>query len=322
MSRAKYPLAILAKALEVLEDGFANGGDINCGFSVTASRSCLADSIREKKVAFPVNAFHGYSHNFQCQRKNHPNVFTGVGLEDFESCERVFSRSNSLAMSVRFASSFRRRLLTVTHFRQWDSDKYANLGTFILSNYVQALDILDRDTAALEDSKSQFKVTDEMMDKWEEEQDTFFAELGKEPERTTLRAEYVELLEAFRDAGTEKSSAESSYYGSLSGVMFVNEMPGSSSSPYTSATSATLRLETRRSVARERHENLLRDVIDMEKRLAITQRWVPSDPAYIETRKYIAERNYHRVVDKVHALVVKRLFELQKLNIAGTGELP
>lgn len=100
MSRAKYPLAILAKALEVLDAGFANGGDINCGFSVTALRSSLADSICEKNVAFPVNTFHGYSHNYQCQEKNHLSIFKGVGLEDFESCERVFSRSNPLASTI------------------------------------------------------------------------------------------------------------------------------------------------------------------------------------------------------------------------------
>lgn len=106
----------------------------------------------------------------------------------------------------------------MTHFQQWDTDKYANLGTFILSNYVQALDILDHDTAALEDSKQQYNITDEVMDKWEEEQTTYFADLDKELELTTLRAEYVELLEALQAADAEKSSAESSYYGVLQGI--------------------------------------------------------------------------------------------------------
>lgn len=319
--RAKYPLAILAKALEVLEERFANGGDINCGFSITAQRSSLASAIREKKVSFPVNAFHGYSHNFICQLKNHPNGFKGIGLDDLETMERIFSGSNALAALLRFASAYPRGLFITTYFGQWDEDKYANLGTFILNNYLQALEILDRDPAALEDSKQRFNVTEEDMDRWEKEQETFFQELGKEPENTSLQVEYVALLQALHEARTEKESAESSYYGSLTNSAFITETPGSSTRQYSGAVSATLRMETRRRVARERCDNLLHDIVEMEARLCITQRWAPGDPIYIETMKYIAERNYHRAVDRVHELVVKRLFELQKLNIAGTGKL-
>lgn len=235
--------------------------------------------------------------------------------------ERIFSASNALAALLRFASPYRRRLFIVTFFGQWDEDKYNNLGTFILNNYVQALDILECDTAALEDSKQRFNVTDEDMDRWEKEQETFFKELGKEPEQTSLHVEYVVLLQALHMARTEKDSAESSYYGSLGETVFVNETPGSNARQYSGAVSATLRLETRRRVARERCDNLLRDIIEMEAHLGITQRWAPGDPIYIETAKYIAERNYHRVVDRIHELVVKRLFELQKLNLAGTGKL-
>lgn len=160
--------------------------------------------------------------------------------------ERIFSASNALAALIRFASAYRRRLFIATFFGQWDEDKYSNLGTFILKNYLQALETLERDTVALEDSKQRFNVSEEDMDRWEKEQATFFEGLGKEPEQTTLHVEYVVLLQALHNARTEKTSAESSYYGSLGESTFIAETPGSSTRQYAGAVSVTLRLETRR----------------------------------------------------------------------------
>lgn len=318
--RAKYPLAILAKAVAVIENNSAQAMDIGCGFSVTVENSSLASAVKDKNVAFLVNAFHGYSHNIQCQLKNHPNIFEGVGLEDFETMERIFSASNALASVIRYASPYRRRLYIDAFFRQWDEDKYANLGTFILNNYKQALDILDNDTRTLEESKQKFNVSDEDMDCWEREQAAFFATLGQEPAAYTLQVEYVELLQALQAAQAEKLSTESAFHRNIGGSVFVTETPGSRS--YSNSTSATLRLETKRRVAREKVERLLQDVARVEASLGITQRWVPGDPLYTAAWKYLAERNFHRAIDRVHELVIKRLFELQKLNIAGTGNVP
>lgn len=60
-------------------------------------------------------------------------------------------------------------------------------------------------------------------------------------------------------------------------------------------------------------------MIELEVRLGITRRWIPEDAEYIETLKYMNERKYHRALDKLYALVVKRLFELHRMNLAGTG---
>ena len=45
-------------------------------------------------------------------------------------------------------------------------------------------------------------------------------------------------------------------------------------------------------------------------------------PAYQEAVKYIHERKYRRALEKLHRLIVQRLFELQKLNVSHTGESP
>ena len=70
----------------------------------------------------------------------------------------------------------------------------------------------------------------------------------------------------------------------------------------------------------ERYDDLLLEVNEIECRLHITQRWQPGETRYNDTVKYIAERDYHRAIDKLHKLVIRRLFELHKLNIAGTGK--
>ena len=48
-------------------------------------------------------------------------------------------------------------------------------------------------------------------------------------------------------------------------------------------------------------------------------RWQVTDPQYVETVKYIETRRYHRALGKLQRLVIQRLFELHKLNLAQTG---
>ncbi|KAK7689644.1 hypothetical protein QCA50_007437 [Cerrena zonata] len=316
---AKYPLSVVAKSLEVLPASSAGGMDIACGFAITAANSCLAGDIIEKKHKFVVNAFHGYSHNYQCQRKNHPNIVEGVGLEDFETMERTFSSSNALASIIRYASAFRRRLFIDTYFRQWDEDKYTNLGTFILHNYQQALKILNEDVAAFEEAKRNLKISDADLDLWEKEQAEYFEALGKEPEGDRLKVEYVELLQALDKAANEKAHANLAFLGNAGDSIFVTENPSPHRAAYAKAVSTTLKLETRRRVTRERYDNILQEVIELEVQFQIPKRWVPGDPEYMEALKYIAERKYTRALDRLQQLVVQRLFELHKMNLSGTA---
>ncbi|KAF9530494.1 hypothetical protein CPB83DRAFT_748578, partial [Crepidotus variabilis] len=124
---AKYPLAIVDQALNVLGDRLLVGYDIGCSFSKTVANSQLGSKFKASRSRFCVNAFHGYSHNFTCQKENHPNVIKGIGIEDLETLERVFSASNALASVTRNMSAYRRRVFIDLFFKQWDADKYANL---------------------------------------------------------------------------------------------------------------------------------------------------------------------------------------------------
>lgn len=91
------------------------------------------------------------------------------------------------------------------------------------------------------------------------------------------------------------------------------------SSQYAKELSQTRKAETARRVAGERHAQALIEVVSMELKMGIARRWQPSDPEYIDTLKYMTERDYHRALDKLHRLVVQRLFELSRLNLARTG---
>jgi len=89
---------------------------------------------------------------------------------------------------------------------------------------------------------------------------------------------------------------------------------------YTLELSQTRKLETDRHFYAERRNILLREVNSMEVKMGITNRWQPSSPEYIDTLKYMSTRTYHRALDNLQRLVVQRLFELHKLNLAQTGE--
>lgn len=79
---------------------------------------------------FVVNAFHGWAHNRLCQLQYHPLYRQGLGLEDLETLERIFSSSNAVARTVRHATQFHWMQAMDLHYRQWDEEKYQELSMF------------------------------------------------------------------------------------------------------------------------------------------------------------------------------------------------
>lgn len=123
--RAKYPLAIVNRLLDLFGERILVGYDIGCGFSATANNSStLGPRLCAMRAHLCVNAFHGHAHCRSCQVQWHPLYTKGTGLEDFEGCERVFSESNKVAGVTRHASVFHRRQAILRHFHRWNGDKY------------------------------------------------------------------------------------------------------------------------------------------------------------------------------------------------------
>lgn len=195
-SRAKYPLATVAKILEVFGEGTCGGYDIGCSFRQTVLNSRLGPEFERLKSTLIVNAFHGYSHNYACQSINHPLSVDGTGIEDFETMERIYSSSNQLAPVIRYATAFRRRVLISLFFAQWDDDKYANIGLWLYNNIVQALDIIKEDTLALENSLAPEEIA--MLDDLEQDEARYIATVGQEQPWDIHAMAYVELLEELR----------------------------------------------------------------------------------------------------------------------------
>ena len=58
---------------------------------------------------------------------------------------------------------------------------------------------------------------------------------------------------------------------------------------------------------------------DIERRMGITAPWAEDSPEYQEAKAYVKNRRFNHAVDNLERLVVQRLFELSKANLAGTG---
>lgn len=186
---------MVAKALEVFGDRLLLGYDIGCSFKETVKRSSLSEQFEAQKCRCCTNAFHGTAHNYACQTENHPNIIEGMGLEDLETLERVFSASNSLASTTRYASAYRRRVAIDLFFQQWNDEKYTNTGVMLYNNYVQALKILDADAIALADSMATLNITTQDLVRWQDEERKYFRNIGKENEWDVFAVAYVEALQ-------------------------------------------------------------------------------------------------------------------------------
>ncbi|CDO75653.1 hypothetical protein BN946_scf184941.g6 [Trametes cinnabarina] len=317
---AKYPLAIVAKALAVLGTRLMIGYDIGCDFLKTVNGSSLGPKARELETRFCVNAFHGYSHSYNCQVAFHPNTIAGMGLEDLEGLERIFSSSNQLAPIIRYASRYRRASLIDLFFHQWDDEKYANLGLMLYNNLVQALKIVREQGPVLEKALESLQLSREDLDMFAVEEREFFLQLRDEQDSNLHVVAYVEALQELRSVSEELSSASRRFNAQAPQTPELHwSDPRSGLTDYNSDLSDTRKLETRRRYLRDRLKQLTEEVTDMEEALNIDVRWQPEDPSYWETLQYMATRKYQRALGKLQRLVILRLFKLHKMNLAQTG---
>ena len=57
----------------------------------------------------------------------------------------------------------------------------------------------------------------------------------------------------------------------------------------------------------------------LEKGLCIETRWKQDDAEYVKMLEYIDNRKFVHIVEELQGLVVSRLVELDKMNLAGSG---
>ncbi|KAG1850888.1 hypothetical protein F4604DRAFT_1686992 [Suillus subluteus] len=250
---AKYPLATINKLIDVFGDNQAIGTDIGCSLAKTVAASSIRDKAADHRLLLAVNAFHGHAHNRKCQLQHHPLYLGGFGLEDLETCERIFAGSNAAASLIQHASHFHYVQYLDLHFDQWDTDKYLELSRFIFNNYRQALTIITDYTKEIEAYRLMYP--DEVLDfdSWIGEELAYLLAVGSEPQHDALTVEYINVVE------------------------------------------------------------------DLEIHLGVSECWTPDHEEYVKALEYSHRWHFIRAVEELESLVVQRLFELSKANLASTG---
>ncbi|KAG2361657.1 hypothetical protein BDR07DRAFT_1451498 [Suillus spraguei] len=285
----KYPLAIVSRALETLGLHLLIGYDVGCKLAIMIASSALAQKFVDAEYRMCVDAFHGYTHSYACQDKNHPNVINGMGIEDLATMEHIFSSSNQLAAITCYASGFNRRVYIDLFFKQWDEDKYLNLGNMLYRNYIQARQIIDEQQIAVQEAKISLGISDNDIKTWFLEQSRYLATAGHEVKWDSHAVAYVELLQKLREA---RAAAENS------STLFLNATPvnyefvtpsTTSTSHYATNLSQTRKLETQRRHTNKRYDSILQDVIALELKMGIVRRWEPADQQYLATLKYMSQ---------------------------------
>ncbi|KAJ7688824.1 hypothetical protein B0H17DRAFT_1160244 [Mycena rosella] len=280
---AKYGLAIADSLLDAFGPDFGFGYDIGCGFEETIKNSPLRPKAKRLNFKMLVSSFHGHAHNRMCQLRYLATYVLGLGLEDLEGCERYFSRSNALARTIRYASVFHRKQSITTYLAHVDSfETYPNLSKFLVDNYKQALDILDTEEA-LTFAMDQAGINKEK---------AYLRSLFKEPEEETQQMEYYQSLvnpqarkKTFDDVFAEGSTAKG----------------------------------TAKRHARDNYNKAHAAVQRMERTLEIAVQWTPETEAWKTAALLVSTRQYRLCVNKLEELVLKRLFELTKMNMSQTA---
>ncbi|KIJ58762.1 hypothetical protein HYDPIDRAFT_163072 [Hydnomerulius pinastri MD-312] len=308
--RAKYPLAIVSRLLNALGKDLGGGYDIGCKFKTTLDRSSVGERARKLNHTSLVGSFHGHAHGRLCQLQHLATYTEGLGLEDLEGCERTFSKSNALAGSVRYSGVFHRRQAISEYFEHNDEfEIYQSLSTFLYNNYKQALEKLKDGNERLPQLMEELGITDKSVFKtWLAEERTYLMSRQTEPEEETLQMTYWQRL-------VKLSESKAAFDALNAWQVITPEMQLS----YDADASATTRAETAKRHTQETYEKDLKIVQELESKLNIACRWEPEDEEWQLAGRMVARRKYQRALDHLEGLVVARIFELGKMNRAGTG---
>ncbi|KAG1894669.1 uncharacterized protein F5891DRAFT_1130867 [Suillus fuscotomentosus] len=305
---AKYPLAIVAKLLDAFGDRLGGGYDIGCQFQTTLDNSSLGSLAHSLRHTCLVGAFHGHAHRRLCQLFSLTTYIKGIGIEDLETCERMFSKSNSLALALQYTSVFHRQQAIDSYFEHNNElEVYGNLSNFLHGNYKQALEILTNGEAVLPKVMQDLKVKDEsVFECWLEDEKIYLKGLTREHEEETRQMEYWQRLV---NLSASKVALETG----------MNTFRTHNTLSYGTDIGNTRKVESMRCHILEDYERNLKLVQVLECRLGIIARWVPEDGEWQRAGRLVADRKYQRALDRLEGLVVARIFELANMKRAGTG---
>ncbi|KAG2360381.1 hypothetical protein BDR07DRAFT_1452009 [Suillus spraguei] len=264
-------LSVVAKLLDAFGDRLGGGYDIGCQFQATLDNSLLGPLARSLRHTLLVGAFHGHAHRRLCQLFSLTTYIKGLGIEDLETCERTFSKSNSLASALRYTTVFHRQQAIDSYFEHNDEfEVYGNLSLDILANGEAILPKVMEDLGKV-----------------------YLKGLTREPEDETLHMEYWQRLVNLR-ASQIALDAATNMFGTHS-----QHDPLS----YDADISNTRISENTRRHALEDYERNLKLVQALEHNLGINNRWVPEDGEWQKVGRLVANRKYQRALDRLEGLM-------------------
>ncbi|KAF7334099.1 hypothetical protein MVEN_02315700 [Mycena venus] len=304
----KYPLAIVKELLDRYGPDGGLGYDIMCAFYKTLLRSSLGARVVAMRLRGVVPSFHGHAHNRTCQIEWHPLYVEGVGLEDFEECERTFCKSNHLASITRMATAFHRQQEIDEHFYFHDFDKHLASGNFIYQNYRQALEKIAANRAQLTTLEIRLGTAAEDYEKDHQDEIKYFEGLRSEPQNIQIECDYVELLLKLHVSERDSDSAKSDFQ-QLDHLIITKG--------YTRPDIARVRTRYRTTWAK--FLAVQETVCRFEEEHSIEERWSPESKEYQDALLLMTEKRYRTALAELERLVVARLFELTKLNMSGVA---
>ncbi|KAJ3755177.1 hypothetical protein EV360DRAFT_50218 [Lentinula raphanica] len=276
--------------------------DIMCKFSKTVKRSPLNPLAQWAKFLPVIGTMHGYAHERACQLVFLMLYVVGVGLEDGEGCERYFSTSNALAPVTRYQSRFHRRQSIAEFVYYHDIQTYANLSKFIYGNYKQSLRILQTKNLIRNRMREAGIADPQVFYDWLVEEGQYLESLCRTPPRETLEMEYYIKLQALKDCQQRLAQIRLAWL------------------PYRAGSrDNTNVLETKHRNEQENERKLIADVQALEGKLGVSSRWGEGSVEWERAKKAVREFDYQRALDKLEGLLVARMFEMARLNVAGTG---
>ncbi|KAH6906938.1 hypothetical protein BKA70DRAFT_1372270 [Coprinopsis sp. MPI-PUGE-AT-0042] len=304
---SKYPLAASEAVMDAYGPDIIGGFDTGCRFKKTLATSPLGPRAKVERLNFVVGSFHGHAHNRRCQLVHLPTYVKGLGLSDLEMCERFFSKSNVLASSIRHASIFHRRQKIHDYVRHVDQvDTAQSLSENICRLYKRALALIAGE-AALRRTMLERGIADEgAFSSWLAEEKFYLENLQHEPFEDTLRMDYYQALVNL--TGHENTVA------TLRATFIPYTGGGGSSKPKVQHA-----VELRMRHAIEGRSKAVQTIQDYEQRLEITERWTPGTHEWVVAQEMASLRRYRKCLDELEALIVSRMFELTKINMARTG---
>ncbi|KAG6892945.1 hypothetical protein C0992_011800 [Termitomyces sp. T32_za158] len=185
----------------------------------------------------------------------------------------------------------------------------------LYQNYRQALKIIEINTLDIQHILELRNINTAALGAYITDKRNFFSTLGKESDGDLHAITYVELLQELW--GIEAKLDDAS-------TRFLMQTPAdyrfvAPDQTYAINFSQTRKTDTACRQLNERRETLLIEILDMEQRMNIDSRWTIHHSEYQKTAEYVANRKYEKALDHLQLLVIKRLFELHKLNLSQTG---